>query len=301
MDVVIPAGLQWVAYLAGQQWPQGSESAMRRIASDLQDGADELASLIPDLERVRARTAMVLSGTTASTADEQFELLFDGDYSVHKLADALDALGVLARTCGMDIEYAKLWIVSTLGIAAFEIRVAIANAQWTGGGSLAAIPVVEAVVAASIRAQVGRLAAHVGSAVVRTLDRTMVKQLLVKSRQDMTKALGQSVAIQAYQLATGHRETADTALLAHLAVVYGVGGAVQRPTGVLVGGLVGTGGSTAVRAVKGAATDAVAAGVGRAAGIVADGGQLDPVTVLGAAAKSSIKGAVTGSAAGGTS
>ncbi|MCV7170359.1 hypothetical protein H7I41_10580 [Mycobacterium manitobense] len=295
MDVVIPTGLQWVAYLAGQQWPQGSESGMRRIGAVLEEGGRDMTALIPDLRRVRARTGLVLNGATAAAADEQFSLLFDGEHSVEKLADALSALGTLAETCSTDIEYAKLWIVTTLGIAATEIRLAIADAQWTGGGSLAAIPVVEAVTVASIRALVNRLGARIGTAVARALDKTMVKQLLVKGRQDLTKALGQSVAIQAYQIAAGHRGTPDTALLAHLAVVYGVSGAVQKPVATLAGGLLGPGGSVAARAAKGAATDAVAAGVGRTAGIVAGGGQLDPVAVLGAGAKSGIKGGVTGS------
>ena len=49
--------------------------------------AAELAELVPDLNRVRAETLSVLAGQTGTAAQDQFKLLFDGDYSVDKLAE----------------------------------------------------------------------------------------------------------------------------------------------------------------------------------------------------------------------
>lgn len=293
MDIEFPASLRWVTYLAGG-WPAGSESAMRRMADYFLTAASELRDTQPALSRVREETASVLFGETASAAEAQFSMLFDGDYSIDKLADAVAALGDLADTCALEIEYAKLWILSTLAIAAFEIRTALASAHWTGGGSLAAIPVVEAATVMSIRALVRALLERVALAVTSTLNRTMVKQLILKARQDVSKALAQDAGIQLYQVAHGHRDNLSTATLRETAIIYGAGGAVQKPTATFVSKAMGESGTVLTRAVKGALADAVASGAGRAVGIVASGGQPDAITVLGAAAKSSIKGGIQG-------
>ena len=92
MDINIPPSLQWVSYLAGSTWPQGSESGMFRIDEFFKAAAEELLNLEPDLYRVREETISVLFGDTAQVTDEQFALLFDGDYSVAKLADAVRAM-----------------------------------------------------------------------------------------------------------------------------------------------------------------------------------------------------------------
>jgi hypothetical protein len=113
--------------------------------------ADDLDRLIGDLNRIRAETQSVLSGETARAADEPFALLFDGEYSVGKLEEAMSALGDLAGYGGADIEYTKLQIITALAAAAAELLFALAGAVATGGRSLATIPVVEATTVATIR------------------------------------------------------------------------------------------------------------------------------------------------------
>ncbi|MCC5582201.1 hypothetical protein IMZ11_42100, partial [Microtetraspora sp. AC03309] len=89
MDIQIPPELQWVSYLAGGEWPQGSETRTRRIGEHYQAAAEALQDLIPDLNRVRGETMSVLTGDTADAADRQFAMLFDGDYTVDKLAQGI--------------------------------------------------------------------------------------------------------------------------------------------------------------------------------------------------------------------
>jgi hypothetical protein len=55
MDIEIPAGLDWVAYLAGSAWPQGSETAMSRIGGYWHAHAAALEAQIPDLQTVRSK------------------------------------------------------------------------------------------------------------------------------------------------------------------------------------------------------------------------------------------------------
>src|SRR5437762_13575241 len=144
MGIEIPGYLQWVSYLAGSEWPQGDETAMFRIGDDWRSSASDLSALIPDLNRVRSETLSVLMGETADAADAQFQMLFDGDYSVDKLAEAMTAIGDLADGAGTEIEYTKLQILTSLAIAAAEIAWALAAAPETFGGSLALIPPAEA-------------------------------------------------------------------------------------------------------------------------------------------------------------
>nr|MDT0522616.1 hypothetical protein [Streptomyces sp. DSM 41633] len=75
MDIQIPPELQWVSYLAGGEWPQGSETRTRRIGEHYQAAAEALQDLIPDLSRVRGETMSVLFGDTADAAEKQFAML----------------------------------------------------------------------------------------------------------------------------------------------------------------------------------------------------------------------------------
>jgi hypothetical protein len=106
-----------------------------------------------------------LTGETAQAADQQFAKLFCGEYSVAKLAEAMRALGDAAQNQGTQIQYTKLQILTTLAIAAGSIIWALANAEWSLGGSLAEIPVAELLAESSIRELVSvRPAPGAGSA-----------------------------------------------------------------------------------------------------------------------------------------
>src|SRR4051812_932495 len=112
--------------------------------------ADELEQLIPELNRVRAKTLDSLSGQTAKAAHQQFGLLFDGDASVAKLSEAMRGLGDLGKTHGTELEYTKLQVLAMLAIAAAEISYALAMWWWTDGASLSWIPVIEEATAAAV-------------------------------------------------------------------------------------------------------------------------------------------------------
>src|SRR4029450_13165938 len=151
MDIEIPPWLQWVSYLAGGMWPQGSENGMFRIDEHSQGAASDLNDLLPQLNSVREETLSVLIGETAQAADEHFSMLFDGDYAVGNLANALSALGDGARFLGSEIQYSKESIIAGLALAAWEIRRSILLSNATGGISLAEIPLIELWANASIR------------------------------------------------------------------------------------------------------------------------------------------------------
>ena len=300
MTIEIPPELEWVSYLAGSEWPQGDEDAMFRIGGHWRNSADDLAKLIPDLNRVRQETIASLSGETATAADEQFKKLFDGDYSVDKLVDAMAAVGDLAWDQGTQIEYTKLQVLSTLAIVAAEIAWAIYNSWETLGASLAWIPTFEGF----------------GIAVIRQIAIEFLKRIRVAITEAATKAfavkalqmagtgalhgigigLGQELAIQLYQDSEGHRHGINWGQVGKVAL----GGAVGGAAGALAHGPLATafGPSNSIvgKAVKGTVVafgSGVAGGVG---GGLAAGGGLDGKSIFGGAAGGAGSGAVHGAA-----
>jgi hypothetical protein len=287
MDIEIPPWLYWVAYLAGSQWPgpPASETGCWRDAGYLHAAASQLEALIPELGRVRAQTQAVLSGQTAQATDEQFAKLFDGQYSVDKLVDALNASGDLAENIGTEIQYAKLSIITTLGIAAASIIFALANSEWTLGGSLAEIPIAELLAENSIREVVSMMIDRIEAALASALTKTMVQRLLVEGVVSAGIGAGQELAIEGFQVAEGHRNGIDVGQVLNSALSMGVagmaGGLVGHGVGAVLGEVLGAEGTAGI--VKNALTGLSSAQAANVAGTLAGGGQVGAGTFLGGA------------------
>ncbi|MGV0743838.1 ADP-ribosyltransferase [Mycolicibacterium sp. XJ870] len=311
-DIQIPPGLQWVSYLAGGQWPQGSETGMFRMGEYYHDAADDLESLIPDLNKVRNETLSVLFGQTAQAADEQFSMLFDGEHAVGRLVDALSALGEGAENLAVEIEYSKLSILVGLALAAVEIAWCLAASTPTFGASTAAIPAIEKVTAASIRQVVTKAEGRVSQNLGQISTRTMVPRLVRETGQRVTtRPIGRAIAYEAVQeglfqepaialtteltaqgiqIHSGHRDKLDEERIGQSLKAAAFGGAAGGAFAVPVGRRLGPAQTRWGVAAKGATVMFSAGIVGNLAGTYAVGGQLDPWSMLGGAAFSSIGG-----------
>jgi hypothetical protein len=288
VSIQIPGALQWVSYLVGSQWPEGDEDAMFRIGSDWRASADDMTALIPDLNRMRASTMSALQGVTAGAADEQFKLLFDGDASVDKLADAMAALGGLADGTGKNIEYTKLQILTSLAIAAFEISWALAQTSVTFGASAAQIPIIEGATSVAIRQTVSMLLRRIVSDLGTAMTRTTVHRIVKKAGVEMAEAVGQDLFIQSVQRANGHQHGFDWNRTGLVAVSNAAGGAAQGTVSLY--GRRALGDSW----VNGAVVGYTSGMAKKAVGSLATGQQVDIVSVLGSAST-----AATGSIRGG--
>lgn len=288
MTLQIPGSLQWVSYLVGSQWPKGDEDAMFRIGDEWATHADEMTTLIPDLNRMRASTMSALQGVTAGAADQQFKLLFDGDASVDKLADAMAALGGLADGTGKNIEYTKLQILTSLAIAAFEISWALAQTSVTFGASAAQIPIIEGATSAAIRQTVSMLLRRIASDLGTAMTRTTVHRIVKKAGVEMAEAVGQDLFIQSVQQANGHQQGFNWNQAGLVAASNAAGGAAQGTVSLYGRRVLGD--SWAKGAVVGYASGMAK----KVAGTLATGQQVDIVSVLGSAST-----AATGSIRGG--
>lgn len=261
---------------------------MFRIGSDWRASAEEMTALIPDLNRMRASTMSALQGVTAGAADGQFKLLFDGDASVDKLADAMAALGGLADGTGKNIEYTKLQILTSLAIAAFEISWALAQTSATFGASAAQIPIIEGATSAAIRQTISMLLRRIVSDLGTAMTRTTVDRIVKKAGVEMAEAVGQDLFIESVQQANGHQQGFDWDQAGLVAVSNAAGGAAQGTVSLYGRRVLGD--SWAKGAVAGYASGMAK----KVAGSVSTGQEIDIVSVLGSAST-----AATGSIRGG--
>ena len=290
-DVEIPLSLQWVSYLAGGAWPQGSESGMVRIQEILADASEQLDDLIPELNRVRGETVSVLMGETAQEALEQFAMLFDGDYAVDKLSDATRALAQTSGYTGSEIEYSKLSILVGLALAAAEISYALAMSAPTWGASTAAIPIIEMLTVFTFRQLISfllrRLAAKVRDTLARTTVRRLVHEGFQEASQELAIAGTQETIVYKLQ-GDNYRVNGERLLLNGIAST--VGGGAGGVTAVPTSAFLGPAASRAGAAAKGATTFFTAGVVGNIAGTAAVGGEFDPFMIMVSSTTSSVGG-----------
>ncbi len=279
MDIPFPSQLQWVTPLVGSHWPAGSESAWWRTAGYLHDHAAALETQIPDLQNVRSKTHPALVGETAHAFEQQTAQLFSGDTAVHKKVAALHSLGDAAETLGTEIQYTKLSIYSMLAIAAASIVFAVATSETTLGASLAQIPVIRWLTENAMARLVAMVLGRIQAELAARLGSMLVARLAVEGVVSAGIGAAQEGGIEAIQVAEGHRDGLDVGTVLHSALSMGLGGAAGGWAGHEVGGLVGTEGSTALRAFKGAVTGLASAEAANLAG----GGHVGADTLLGGA------------------
>ena len=293
MDITFPPELQWVSYLAGGAWPQGSETRMWRINEHFASASADLQNLVPDLNRVRSETLSVLFGDTAMAASDQFDMLFGGDYSVDKLARGASALGDGAQSLGVEIEYSKLSIIVGLALAAVEISWCLANSIETGGASMAWIPSIEWATATSIRRLVATVFERISTKLGQMLQETTIKDLVHHGVRESFQELGQGLAqegiVQGIQVGQGN-STWRPDLIRQNAFASMVGGGAGGATALPVSHALGAGASKLGRAAKGMTTMFTAGIAGNVAGTAAVGGEFDTLAVIGSSAGSSIGG-----------
>ena len=291
MDVEIPPEFQWVSYLAGGSWPQGSESGMGRRQEFLAAAAEQLDELIPELNQVRGETLSVLMGETAQAALAQFALLFDGDYAVDKLSDAIRALGESSGYTGSEIEYNKLSIVFGLALAAAEISYALAMSAPTWGASTAAIPAIEWATIFTFRQLVAALLRRLAAKVREMLARTTIKRLVHEGFQEA----GQELAIAGTQeglvytsQGDNYRVNGERLLLNGIAST--VGGGAGGVTAVPTANFLGPATSRLSATTKGVTTFFTAGVMGNLAGTASVGGEFDPFMIMVSSTTSSVGG-----------
>ncbi|MFP1155241.1 hypothetical protein ACK280_24655 [Mycobacterium sherrisii] len=299
MGIEIPPELQWVAYLTGQQWPKGDETAMFALAGDWNSAAEQLSDAAPGLQQAQSQVSSSLTGQTADAAAGVFAWLLSGDSSVPSVAGSMTSVGNLAEQTGTQIQYTKLQILSSLAIAAYEIATALWEADFTFGASLAWIPAIEAITVAAVRELVeqlwDRIAALLSQVATAAGRKALFKAVLVQAAhllpgiaesvaEGVAQGAVQDLLIQDFQILEGVRNGLDFDQTVDIAASALVGGVVGPGVHHGLAHVVGQSSSIVGKALSGAGSHFGVGVVANVAGTVATGGSVDAADIFGGAA-----------------
>ncbi|ALG12886.1 hypothetical protein [Kibdelosporangium phytohabitans] len=218
MGIEVPGEVKWLAAkVIGTDWPEGDETALRRLADLWEDAAKAVDEVAKDGD---AAAKAALPGMK-SEGGEKFRQHWDGftrggDADYPRLAALCRKIADACRKSATSIEYTKLSIIAALIILAAQIAALVASAVATLGSSTAGIPI--AMTATRV--------------VVMKLLTELLKQIAI----NVAINLGVDLGIQTYQAASGNRDEWDAGKTGKAIQAGAIAGAA--------GGLVG-GGATA--------------------------------------------------------
>ncbi len=226
MAVELPEPLQWVLLLlAGARWPEADEDQLREMADHCRKAADSLKDATQSADSTIKRALDGQKGNAAEALGKYWD-----KYSVGKgteqdpgylpgAINALNGMGDMLEQVANSAETAKIQIIAQLGILAFELATAEAEAPFTAGASLLQVP---AMIAAS-----------------RVVVSQLLKQLLKEMLEMAVKQAAQMAAInflaQGIELAEGHRKSIDMKEVGQNALGGAVGGASAHLIGKGIG------------------------------------------------------------------
>ena len=118
MSIMLPSGLQWVAKLAGGDWPEADEDRLWALAQAHRDFAKQVRGVVTDLGPAMDE---VKAGVTGPTA-EAFEAYLDKlAKNLPAVADAADQVADMCDQTALQVQYAKIMILMMLAWMAAEI------------------------------------------------------------------------------------------------------------------------------------------------------------------------------------
>ncbi|MFB7944319.1 toxin glutamine deamidase domain-containing protein [Kitasatospora phosalacinea] len=226
MAVELPEPLQWVLLLlAGTRWPEADEDQLRDMAERCRKAAEALKDTTQSADSTIKRALDGQKGKAAEALGKHWE-----GYTVGKgtpedpgrltgTINSLNGMGDMLEQVANSAETAKIQIIAQLGILAFELATAEAEAPFTAGASLLQVPVM---IAAS-----------------RVVVSQLLKKLLKETLEMAAKQAAQMGAInllaQGIEVAEGHRKSIDTKELGQNVLGGAVGGASAHLIGKGIG------------------------------------------------------------------
>ncbi|WAL74912.1 toxin glutamine deamidase domain-containing protein [Kitasatospora sp. YST-16] len=226
MAVELPEPLQWVLLLlAGTRWPEADEDQLREMADHCRKAADSLKDATQSADSTIKRALDGQKGNAAEALGKYWD-----KYSVGKgteqdpgylpgAINALNGMGDMLEQVANSAETAKIQIIAQLGILAFELATAEAEAPFTAGASLLEVPVM---IAAS-------------RVVVSQLLKKLLKEMLEMAAKQAAQMAAINFLAQGIEVAEGHRKSIDMKEVGQNALGGAVGGASAHLIGKGIG------------------------------------------------------------------
>ncbi|MFD0566225.1 hypothetical protein ACFQ2M_32910 [Kitasatospora saccharophila] len=226
MAVELPEPLQWVLLLlAGTRWPEADEDQLRHMAEHCRTAAESVKDAAQSADSTIKRALDGQQGAAAEALSSYWEKKYsvgegsDKPGALPATVDSLNGMGDMLENMANSAETAKIQIIAQLGILAFELATAEAEAPFTAGASLLQVPVM------------------IGAS--RAVVQQILKQLLKETLEMAAKQAAQMGAInllaQGIEVAEGHRKSIDMKELGQNALGGAVGGASAHLIGKGIG------------------------------------------------------------------
>ncbi|GAA4984256.1 hypothetical protein GCM10025734_06940 [Kitasatospora paranensis] len=227
MAVELPEPLQWVLLLlAGCRWPEADEDQLRDMAAHCRKAAEDLKDAAQGSDAAIKRALDGQQGMAAEALTTYWAKFATGKGTQEDpgylpgAVNALDGMGDMLEQMANSAETAKIQIIAQLGILAFEIATAEAEAPFTAGASLLEVPVM---IGAS-------------RAVVSTLLKTLLKEMITMAAKQAAQMAAINLLAQGIEVAEGHRKSIDMNELGQNALGGAIGGASGHLIGRGIGG-----------------------------------------------------------------
>ncbi|MFJ5921369.1 hypothetical protein ACIQF6_02055 [Kitasatospora sp. NPDC092948] len=254
MAVELPEPLQWVLLLlAGCRWPEADEDQLRDMADHCRKAAESLKDAAQSADATVKRALEGQQGVAAEALGKYWE-----KYSVGKgteqdpgylpgAINALNGMGDMLEQVANSAETAKITIIAQLGILAFEIATAEAEAPFTAGASMLEVP---AFIAAS-------------KATVSATLKVLLKEMITMAVKQAAQMAAINFLAQGIELAEGHRKSIDMKEVGMSAAGGAVGGASGHLLGAgIAKGAEKLGAEAALKTTAGKMATGAAVGVG---------------------------------------
>lgn len=235
MGIEIPSEITWLfPIVVGQSWPEGDETALRRMADAYRTAGEGVKAVIDEANGAASTVVSSQTGQAVQAFQDYWKKFADGDEAyLPKLQKICEQLAESCDSTALEVEYTKLSIIASLIALAIEIAALIAAAFATFGTASAGIPIAQ---------QATRL-----------IVQFTFRQLIIAILKEVAISVGIDAAIQGIQMLSGERKNWDWGKTGEAAV----SGAVSGLVGGVSGGLKFQGGGLAGQVAVGATRGAV--------------------------------------------
>ncbi|MBF6300260.1 hypothetical protein IU459_22325 [Nocardia amamiensis] len=203
MGIEIPGWLQWAAqWLVGAgDWPEGDETAMRRVADAWSGMSAALNELDDDAAHTMQLALAAIDGKTHDAMAAHWDKLAGKEGAWQALVKYIDKLADQIGDGAADIEHTKLVIIGAMVIFAIEVAPLLATA-WTGFGS-AGVVVLRVATQVTIRMAIKQLIARM---LTRAAAKAAARVALLGAINEALEEGGLEIGAKIFQLADERRD-----------------------------------------------------------------------------------------------
>ncbi|MCS7483089.1 hypothetical protein ACFFQW_43855 [Umezawaea endophytica] len=278
MGIEIPGAVEWlVPIVVGADWPEGDETALRRLSEAWTQAATAVGEVVQEGNGASTAALGCMTGETSEAFEAYWKQFVEGDAYLVNLQQLCTDLASGCDDAALNIEYTKLSIIAALIILAAQIAAMIASAVATFGASTAGVPIAQAATRITVQ----------------MFFRELIKQIAI----NVAINVGVDLAIQGGQALAGNRKSWD----AGKTLDAGIAGVAAGIAGGTVGAVSKGIGTTTSNFVQAAGRGAVEGAIGGAGGNILNNfahGKFGLEDTLNAATSGALSGSVGGAVGG---